>query len=142
MGTRLRGKRPTNRAKQMNLQDEDVSVNDHFLNLLCFDNNNEDEVDLNSVENSSDSEKEYGKDVEDDEDYKDEGVLYPCYDPNIDWKLVKPIVTMKFEGPAQLKEMLIDYVVVNGLIDYAVANGYQLVFIVNDNNRLLVRCGT
>ncbi|KAD2805173.1 hypothetical protein E3N88_38550 [Mikania micrantha] len=97
--------------QQMNLQDEDTSVNDPFLILLCFDNNDEDEVDPNSVEDSSDSEKDYDKDVEDDEDYKDEGVLYPCYDPNIDWKLVKPIVTMKFENPAQLKEMLIDYAV-------------------------------
>ncbi|KAD6119144.1 hypothetical protein E3N88_10415 [Mikania micrantha] len=118
---------------QMNLQDEDVSVNDPFLNLLCFDNNDEDEVDLRSVDDSSESEKDYDKDVEDDEDYEDEGVLYPCYDPNIDWKLVKPIVTMKFESPVQLKDML---------IDYGVANGYQLVFTVNDNNRLLVRCGT
>ncbi|KAI3806167.1 hypothetical protein L1987_22061 [Smallanthus sonchifolius] len=39
---------------------------------------------------------------------------------------------MKFESPAQLKECL---------IDYGVSNGYQLVFLVNDHNRLLVRCG-
>ncbi|KAL8237857.1 hypothetical protein R6Q59_018938 [Mikania micrantha] len=41
----------------MNLGDEDVSVNDPFINLLCFDNNDEDEVDLNSVEDSSDVKK-------------------------------------------------------------------------------------
>ncbi|KAD4585095.1 hypothetical protein E3N88_22696 [Mikania micrantha] len=66
-----------------------VSMNDPFLNLLCFNNNDEDEGDLNSVEHSSYSEKDYDKDVEDDKDYKDEGVLYPCYNPNIYWKLEK-----------------------------------------------------
>ncbi|KAD7117668.1 hypothetical protein E3N88_04936 [Mikania micrantha] len=101
--------------QQMNLQDEDVSVNDPFLNLLCFDNNDEDEVELSSVDDSSESEKDYDKDVEDDEDYEDE-----AHSNN------------EIESPAQLKDML---------IDYGVANGYQLVFTVNDNNRLLVRCG-
>ncbi|KAK1406735.1 hypothetical protein QVD17_38343 [Tagetes erecta] len=116
----------------VNLEDEDVTMKDAFLNLLCFDNDDEDEIERNSVEDWSESEKDYEKDVEDDEDYEDEGVVYPCYNPSIDWKLVKPIVTMKFESPSQLKDML---------IDYGVANGYQLVFTVNDNNRLLVRCG-
>ncbi|KAK1439423.1 hypothetical protein QVD17_05241 [Tagetes erecta] len=116
----------------VNLEDEDVTMKDAFLNLLCFDNDDEDEIERNSVEDWSESEKDYEKDVEDDEDYEDEGVVYPCYNPSIDWKSVKPIVTMKFESPAQLKDML---------IDYGVANGYQLVFTVNDNNRLLVRCG-
>lgn len=114
----------------MNIDDEDARVNDHFLNLLCYDND-DDDVDGDSVEDWSASENEYVKDVED-EDYEDEGVVYPCYDPNMDWKLAKPIDGMKFESPAQLKDML---------IDYGVANGHQLVFPVNDNNRLLVRCG-
>ncbi|XP_076897426.1 uncharacterized protein LOC143550705 [Bidens hawaiensis] len=99
---------------------------------FCFDNDDGDEVDLNSVEDWSGSEQDYEKDVED-EDYEDVDVVYPCYVPNVDWKLAKPVVSMKFESPAQLKDML---------TDYGVANGHQLVFTVNDHNRLLVRCGT
>lgn len=111
--------------------DDDFSVNDPFLNLLCFDKDDEDEVDLSSVEDWSGNEQDYDKDNEE-EDSEDEGVVYPCYNPNMDWKLVKPVLAMKFESPAHLKEML---------IDYGVANGYQLVFTVNDYNRLLVKCG-
>ncbi|KAM0025428.1 hypothetical protein Hdeb2414_s0021g00574511 [Helianthus debilis subsp. tardiflorus] len=111
--------------------DDDFSVNDPFLNLLCYDKNDEDEVDLSSVEDWSGNEQDYDKDGED-EDSEDEDVVYPCYNPNMDWKLVKPVLAMKFESPAHLKDML---------IDYGVANGYQLVFTVNDYNRLLVKCG-
>ncbi|XP_076910464.1 uncharacterized protein LOC143568114 [Bidens hawaiensis] len=121
--------------QQLNLEDtirDNDDVNDPFLNLLCFDNDDGDEVDLNSIEDWSGSEQDYEKDVED-EDCEDVDVVYPCYVPNPDWKLAKPIVSMKFESPAQLKDML---------IDYGVANGHQLVFTVNDHNRLLVRCGT
>ncbi|KAK1411577.1 hypothetical protein QVD17_38128 [Tagetes erecta] len=118
----------------VNLEDEDLNGNDPFLNLLCYDDD-EVEDDDKSVEDWSESEIDLDKDVEedDDDDNKDEEDVYPCYDPSIDWKLARPIVTMKFQSPAQLKDML---------INYGVANGYQLVFTVNDNDRLLVRCGT
>ncbi|XP_076943574.1 uncharacterized protein LOC143613851 [Bidens hawaiensis] len=126
-----------NTNREVNLEDildnnDDVNFNDPFLNLLCFNNNDEDEDDVSSVEDWSGSEQDYGKDVEDD-DYEDVDVVYPCYDPNMDWKLAKPILLMKFESPVQLKDML---------IDYGVANGHQLVFTVNDHARLLVRCRT
>ncbi|KAD5960286.1 hypothetical protein E3N88_11758 [Mikania micrantha] len=106
----------------MNLED------DPFLSLLCYDKNDEDEDDVISIEDST-SEKD--NESNSDEDHEHD-VGYPCYDPNLNWKLMKPIVGMKFESPSQLKE---------SLIDYGVSNGYQLVFLVNDRNRLLVRCG-
>lgn len=59
--------------------------------------------------------------------------MYLCCVSNIDGKLAKPVVLMKSESPAQLKDML---------TNYGVANGHPLVFTVNDHNRLLVRCGT
>lgn len=52
----------------MNLQDtiddKDVSWNDPFLNLLCFHNNDKDEVELNSFEDWSVSEQDYDEKVE------------------------------------------------------------------------------
>ncbi|KAD2804141.1 hypothetical protein E3N88_37518 [Mikania micrantha] len=70
----------------MNLDDENFSVNDPFLNLLCFDNDTNNEVDVSFVEDWSENEQDYEKDVEDD-DYEDEGVMYHCYNPYMDWKL-------------------------------------------------------
>ncbi|KAJ9557856.1 hypothetical protein OSB04_012470 [Centaurea solstitialis] len=46
--------------------------------------------------------------------------------------MIKDVVGMIFESPAQLKE---------SMIDYGISNGYQLEFPVNDYKRLLVRCG-
>lgn len=59
-------------------------------------------------------------------------VVYPRHDPTQPWKLMKPVLGMKFESPKQLKQCL---------CNYGIANGYQLWFEKNYYKRLLVRCG-
>ncbi|XP_021996103.1 uncharacterized protein LOC110893298 [Helianthus annuus] len=82
-----------------------------------------------SAEDWSANEKDYDSDgIEN----MERDVVYPSYDPTINWRLTKPILGMKFESPKQLKE---------SLIDYGVSNSYQLEFTVNDYRRLLVVCG-
>ncbi|KAD5961045.1 hypothetical protein E3N88_12518 [Mikania micrantha] len=88
---------------------------DSFLSLLFYDKEDGIEDDILSIEDWSSSEQDY----ESDSDHEND-VVYPCYDPNLDWKLMKPVIGMKFENPAQLKE---------SLIDYGVSIGYQLVFL-------------
>ncbi|KAL8192231.1 hypothetical protein R6Q57_027898 [Mikania cordata] len=105
---------------KMNLED------DPFLSLLCYDKNDENEDDVITIEDWSASEQD--NESNSDENHEHD-VVYPFYGPNL---VIKPIVGMKFESPSQLKE---------SLIDYGVSNGYPLVFLVNDHNRLLVRCG-
>ncbi|KAD5508165.1 hypothetical protein E3N88_15868 [Mikania micrantha] len=121
----------------MEVDDDDISflnqtMNDSFLSLLCYgtidDYKEEDEV--NSIEDWSSNEKDDDSDGV--EKITEHGVVYPSYDSTVNWKLQKPMVGMKFESLAQLKE---------SLIDYGVSNGYQLEFPVNDHKRLLVRCG-
>ncbi|GJZ37895.1 hypothetical protein Tco_0584086 [Tanacetum coccineum] len=116
--------------------DDDVStlnqtINDPFLTRLCYDNMDDDVVEqADSDENMSANEEDDDSDGV--EKYIERGVIYPSYDPSINWKSTKPILGMMFESCKQLKE---------SLIDYGVSNGYQLVFPVNDYKRLLVRCG-
>ncbi|GKC23266.1 uncharacterized mitochondrial protein-like protein, partial [Tanacetum coccineum] len=117
-------------------EDNDVTTlnqtsDDHFLNLLCCDNVSSDDVDneLSSDENWSPNKE--SNDNDGNEKSIELGVLYPCYDPTINWKKMKPVVGMKFESVKQLKE---------SLIDYSVSNGYPLEYPVNDYQRLLVRC--
>ncbi|KAD4889280.1 hypothetical protein E3N88_21353 [Mikania micrantha] len=121
----------------MEVDDDDISflnqtMNDSFLSLLCYgtidDYKEEDEV--NSIEDWSSNEKDDDSDGV--EKITEHGVVYPSYGSTVNWKLQKPMVGMKFESLAQLKE---------SLIDYGVSNGYQLEFPVNDHKRLLVRCG-
>ncbi|GKC13756.1 hypothetical protein Tco_1010538, partial [Tanacetum coccineum] len=107
------------------------TINDPFLTRLCYDNMD------NDVEEQADSDENWSANEEDDESdgvekFIEPGVLYPTYNPNINWKSMKPILGMLFESCKQLKE---------SMIDYGVSNGYQLVFPVNDYSRLLVRCG-
>ncbi|KAK1427394.1 hypothetical protein QVD17_16077 [Tagetes erecta] len=79
----------------INLEEDDVCMSDHFLNILCFDkdddddddNDDDDEVVRKSIEDYSESEKDNENDVGDDKYYKDESVLYPCYDPCIDLEI-------------------------------------------------------
>nr|GEY66781.1 uncharacterized mitochondrial protein AtMg00810-like [Tanacetum cinerariifolium] len=118
-------------------EDNDVTnlnqtSDDHFLNLLCCDNISSDDVDneLSSDENWSPNEE--SDDSDGNEQSIEPGVVYPCYDPIINWKKMKPMVGMKFESVKQLKE---------SLIDYGVSNGYPLKYPVNEYRRLLVRCG-
>ncbi|GJU48669.1 hypothetical protein Tco_1218224 [Tanacetum coccineum] len=116
--------------------DDDVStlsqtINDPFLTRLCYDNMD------NDVEEQVDSDENWSANEEDDESdgvqkFIEPGVLYPTCDPNINWKSMKSILGMLFESCKQLKE---------SMIDYGVSNGYELVFLVNDYRRLLVRCG-
>ncbi|GJU44212.1 hypothetical protein Tco_1201478 [Tanacetum coccineum] len=89
----------------------------------------------NDVEEQVDSDENWSANEEDDESdgvekFIEPSILYPTYDPNINWKSMKPILGMLFESCKQLKE---------SMIDYGVSNGYQLVFPVNDYKRLLVR---
>ncbi|KAJ0585815.1 putative transposase, mutator type, MULE transposase domain-containing protein [Helianthus annuus] len=123
-------------GSQTTLQHEDDQIEkDPFLSLLCYDSDSEkdDRVEkddeASSAEDWSANEKDYDSDgVENIE----RDVVYPSYDPTINWRLTKPILGMKFESPTQLKE---------SLIDYGVSNGYKLEFTVNDYRRLLVVCG-
>ncbi|XP_024985433.1 uncharacterized protein LOC112521035 [Cynara cardunculus var. scolymus] len=109
------------------LEDEDDIINlnktvdDQFLNKLCI---------VNTIDNV-----EFNVD-EDDDNVGDhviqKGVQYPIHDPNIPWKLMKPKLGERYENPSQLKQCL---------TNYAVANGYQLQYVKNDSERLLVACG-
>ena len=60
------------------------------------------------------------------------GVQYPAFDPETTWNHCKPVLGMRFESPAQLKQCL---------ANYGVTNGYQLWFMQNDIHKLLVFCG-
>ncbi|GJY00502.1 cellulose synthase [Tanacetum coccineum] len=57
---------------------------------------------------------------------------YPIYDPNIHWKLKKPILGEFYVDLDQVKDCL---------TFYSVANGYQLWYEKSDSEKLLVRCG-
>ncbi|XP_024966158.1 uncharacterized protein LOC112506385 [Cynara cardunculus var. scolymus] len=111
----------------LDLEDEDDIINlnktvdDQFLNKLCI---------INTIDNV-----EFNVD-EDDDNVGDhiiqKGVQYPIHDPNIPWKLIKRRLGERYENPSQLKQCL---------TNYAVANGYQLQYVKNDSERLLVACG-
>ncbi|KAJ9539891.1 hypothetical protein OSB04_026397 [Centaurea solstitialis] len=112
--------------------EQGIKLNDPFLSLLCYDN-----IDGGDVEEDVNSAKDWSvNNIDDDsdgvEEFIERDVVYPNYDPSINWKLTKPVLGMKIESPAQLKE---------SMIDYGVANGYQLEFPINDHMILLVRCG-
>ncbi|GKD70667.1 hypothetical protein Tco_1324757, partial [Tanacetum coccineum] len=92
----------------------------------------EEEEDDDDDDDDDDSANEEDDESDGVEKFIEPSVLYPTYDPNINWKSMKPILGMLFESCKQLKE---------SMIDYGVSNGYQLVFPVNDYRRLLVRCG-
>ncbi|KAJ9545174.1 hypothetical protein OSB04_024881 [Centaurea solstitialis] len=111
-------------------EDNDVgtlnkTIHDPFLTLLCYDSDDMEE-DVNFVDDW-DANK-YDDDSDGVEQKVEPYVIYPSYDPTINWKLTKPVVGMKFESPSQLKE---------SLIDYGVSNGYQLEFPVNDYKKLM-----
>ncbi|GJU23839.1 hypothetical protein Tco_1157181 [Tanacetum coccineum] len=57
---------------------------------------------------------------------------YPIHDPNIHWKLKKPILGELYADLDQVKDCL---------TFYSVANGYQLWYEKSDSEKLLVRCG-
>ncbi|GJU80836.1 hypothetical protein Tco_1283201 [Tanacetum coccineum] len=57
---------------------------------------------------------------------------YPIHDPNIHWKLKKPILGELYADLDQVKDCL---------TCYSVANGYQLWYEKSDSEKLLVRCG-
>ncbi|GJX63051.1 hypothetical protein Tco_0295951 [Tanacetum coccineum] len=59
------------------------------------------------------------------------GKLWPIHDPKTKWKLMRPVLGERFEGPDQLKRCL-PY--------FALFNGYKLYYEVNDGKRLLTRC--
>ncbi|GJX46318.1 calcium/proton exchanger [Tanacetum coccineum] len=59
-------------------------------------------------------------------------VLYLEFDPSLQWNEMKPILSLRFEHPEQLKECL---------TNFGVANGYQLWYKRNDNQNLMVLCG-
>ena len=73
---------------------------------------------------------------EEDDDVGDrtvqKGVQYPIHDLNIPWKPMKPRLGDRYENLGQPKHYL---------TNYAVANGYQLEYVKNDSDRLLVTCG-
>ncbi|PWA58269.1 hypothetical protein CTI12_AA401760 [Artemisia annua] len=59
------------------------------------------------------------------------GVQYPAFDPETPWNSCKPILGLRFESPAQLKQCL---------ANYGVTHGYQLWYLQNDSHKLLVLC--
>nr|GFA11763.1 hypothetical protein [Tanacetum cinerariifolium] len=59
-------------------------------------------------------------------------VSYPSFNPDTPWNECKPMLGMRFESPQQLKHML---------ANYGVQHGYQLWYMQNDHNKLLVFCG-
>ncbi|KAL8246493.1 hypothetical protein R6Q59_007709 [Mikania micrantha] len=74
---------------------EDFSVNDPFLNLFCFHNDDEDDVELNVAEDLSESEKyNYNKDVEDGEDYEDEDYKAEIFETNPSSTVEMVVITM------------------------------------------------
>ncbi|GKC33188.1 hypothetical protein Tco_1040482 [Tanacetum coccineum] len=56
---------------------------------------------------------------------------WPIHDPNIKWKLMRPHLGERFDGPEQLKR---------ALAFYALANGYKLYYEVNNPMRLVAKC--
>ncbi|GJU20343.1 hypothetical protein Tco_1153685 [Tanacetum coccineum] len=106
--------------------------NDRFLSLLCYDDTSSDDVEGEISSDENWSARKEGDDSDSNEKVVERGVVYPCYDPTINWKNMKPMVGLKFERVKQLKE---------SMIDYSVSNGYPLEYLVNDYKRLLVRCG-
>ncbi|GJZ98932.1 multidrug resistance-associated protein 5 [Tanacetum coccineum] len=59
------------------------------------------------------------------------GDHWPIHDPKIKWKLIRPHLGERYEGPEQLKR---------ALTYYALANGYKLYFEVNNPRRLVAKC--
>nr|GEZ55025.1 hypothetical protein CTI12_AA319060 [Tanacetum cinerariifolium] len=59
------------------------------------------------------------------------GDHWPIYNPKIKWKLIRPHLGERYEGPKELK-MALTY--------YALANGYKLYFEVNNPRRLVAKC--
>ncbi|GJX12936.1 reverse transcriptase domain-containing protein [Tanacetum coccineum] len=59
------------------------------------------------------------------------GDHWPIHDSNIKWKLMRPHLGERFEGPEQLKW---------ALAFYALANGYKLYYEVNNPMRLVAKC--
>lgn len=66
-----------------------------------------------------------------DDKFKDRLGDCPVHDLNTKWRLMRPHLGEKFEGPDQLKRCL---------VFYALANGLKLYYKLNDYRRLLVKC--
>ncbi|GJT56835.1 hypothetical protein Tco_0991889 [Tanacetum coccineum] len=59
-------------------------------------------------------------------------VSYPSFNLDTPWNECKPVLGMRFKIPQQLKHML---------ANYGVQHGYQLWYMQQDHNKLLVFCG-
>ncbi|GJV58948.1 hypothetical protein Tco_1465048 [Tanacetum coccineum] len=59
------------------------------------------------------------------------GDHWPIHDPKIKWKLIRPHLGERYEGPELLKR---------AMTYYALANGYKLYFEVNNPRRLVAKC--
>lgn len=83
-------------AKLSHEDDEQVvstkrTVNDHFLNILC------------------------PVDEEENDEVRDhEEPIYPRHDESMDWRNMTPMIGMRFANPAALKMLLSNYAVANG----------------------------
>ncbi|KAJ9543410.1 hypothetical protein OSB04_023117 [Centaurea solstitialis] len=58
---------------------------------------------------------------------------YPIHDSDTHWKMKKPMIGERYEGPKQLKEC-ITY--------YALANGFSLWYECSSNYKIIARCGS
>ncbi|XP_076932372.1 uncharacterized protein LOC143597878 [Bidens hawaiensis] len=126
----------------MDLEDVDLVTtlnrtnDDPFLNKLCYENMRfhfekytDDNVGETLVEGKDDPNI-----YEDNEgtQHVEKGKIYPIYDPNMNWKDMKPILGDRYENPAQLKF---------AICCYGVVNGYLLSYKKNETKRLFVVCG-
>ncbi|GKA38592.1 hypothetical protein Tco_0731143 [Tanacetum coccineum] len=77
-------------------------------------------------------------DVEDDDEQVEskfkakKNVSYPSFSPDTSWNKCKLVLGIRFESPQQLKHMF---------ANYGVQHGYQLWYMQQDHNKLLVFCG-
>ncbi|GJV36859.1 hypothetical protein Tco_1409336 [Tanacetum coccineum] len=107
--------------------DNDYEVDPLFSNL--DDDSKKDKV---HVEPEINSDEDMPIMDEDEIMYDPNKRVYPIYDPNIHWKLKKPILGELYVDLDQVKDCL---------TFYYVANGYQLWYEKSDSEKLLVRCG-